>query len=163
MRRSPRHGRQALPYRLDVTDYETYGKVVADIAEKQGRIDVLVNNAAINPPSITILATRSRTGAAPSRSTSNPSSWDRSWLRRTWWEEAGPDHQRRFDSGIRFLGEVGSYNAAKGGIIASPSRWRWSSGPQHPGQCRRARFMRTPMSSSTASTRPKRLTSSNGM
>src|SRR5262249_17858134 len=48
-------GHKAMPYRLDVTDYETYGKIVADIVAKQGKIDVLVNNAAINPPSLTIL------------------------------------------------------------------------------------------------------------
>jgi 3-oxoacyl-[acyl-carrier protein] reductase len=48
-------GGTAHPYQLDVTDYDGYGKVVADVAGKLGRIDVLVNNAAINPPTRTIL------------------------------------------------------------------------------------------------------------
>ena len=46
---------KAHPYGLDVTDYHRYGSVVADIIDKCGRIDVLVNNAAINPPTRTIL------------------------------------------------------------------------------------------------------------
>jgi NAD(P)-dependent dehydrogenase (short-subunit alcohol dehydrogenase family) len=40
-------GGAAHPYQLDVTDYEGYGKIVADVASKLGRIDVLVNNAGI--------------------------------------------------------------------------------------------------------------------
>jgi 3-oxoacyl-[acyl-carrier protein] reductase len=42
-------------YALDVTDYDRYGHVVGDVISKLGRIDVLVNNAAINPPTRTIL------------------------------------------------------------------------------------------------------------
>ena len=37
----------ALAYELDVTDYEVYGRAIADVAEKAGHIDILVNNAAI--------------------------------------------------------------------------------------------------------------------
>ena len=37
----------ALAYELDVTDYETYGRAIADVAEKAGHVDILVNNAAI--------------------------------------------------------------------------------------------------------------------
>ena len=37
----------ALAYELDVTDYETYGRAIVDVAEKAGHIDILVNNAAI--------------------------------------------------------------------------------------------------------------------
>jgi 3-oxoacyl-[acyl-carrier protein] reductase len=37
----------ALAYELDVTDYEAYGRAIADVAEKAGHIDILVNNAAI--------------------------------------------------------------------------------------------------------------------
>jgi 3-oxoacyl-[acyl-carrier protein] reductase len=40
---------------LDVTDYEAYGAAVKDIHSRHGRIDVLVNNAAINPATKTIL------------------------------------------------------------------------------------------------------------
>ncbi len=48
-------GGNAHPYILDVTDYARYGEVVADVIAKLGRIDVLINNAAINPPTRTIL------------------------------------------------------------------------------------------------------------
>ena len=48
-------GGSAAPYQLDVTDYAAYGNVVADVQRKFGRIDTLVNNAAINPPTRTIL------------------------------------------------------------------------------------------------------------
>ena len=48
-------GGTALSYQLDVTDYGAYGKAVADVVAKWGGIDVLVNNAAINPPTRTIL------------------------------------------------------------------------------------------------------------
>lgn len=43
------------PYQLDLTDYDAYGKVVADIIGKHRQIDTLVNNAAVNPPTRTIL------------------------------------------------------------------------------------------------------------
>src|SRR6266481_5750414 len=49
------HGGHAEPYELDVTDYDAYGAVIADVFGKFGKIDALVNNAAINPPSRTIL------------------------------------------------------------------------------------------------------------
>ena len=48
-------GGKAHPYTLDVTDYGSYGEAVSDVIAKLGRIDVLVNNAAINPPTRTIL------------------------------------------------------------------------------------------------------------
>lgn len=48
-------GGKADPYRLDLTDYDAYGKAVADIIGKHGQIDTLVNNAAVNPPTRTIL------------------------------------------------------------------------------------------------------------
>lgn len=40
---------------FDVTDYDAYGRAVAEIAARHGRIDVLVNNAAINPTTRSIL------------------------------------------------------------------------------------------------------------
>src|SRR5919112_6472890 len=48
------NGGGAEPYRIDVTDYAAYGRVVEDVIGKFGEIDVLVNNAAINPPARTI-------------------------------------------------------------------------------------------------------------
>ena len=48
-------GGYASHHALDVTDYERYGQIVSDVIARLGRIDVLVNNAAINPPTKTIL------------------------------------------------------------------------------------------------------------
>src|SRR5688572_16620939 len=45
----------AKAYQLDVTDYDAYRNVVSDTIATFGKIDVLVNNAAINPPARTIL------------------------------------------------------------------------------------------------------------
>jgi NAD(P)-dependent dehydrogenase (short-subunit alcohol dehydrogenase family) len=46
---------KALAFSLDVTDYDRYGRVVAEVMSEHGRIDVLVNNAAINPATHSIL------------------------------------------------------------------------------------------------------------
>jgi NAD(P)-dependent dehydrogenase (short-subunit alcohol dehydrogenase family) len=40
-------GGECKAYPLDITDYDAYGKVVADVIAWKGQIDVLVNNAAI--------------------------------------------------------------------------------------------------------------------
>jgi NAD(P)-dependent dehydrogenase (short-subunit alcohol dehydrogenase family) len=48
-------GGRAVSHALDVTDYETYAGVVAATLAEFGRIDVLVNNAAINPSTRSIL------------------------------------------------------------------------------------------------------------
>ncbi|WP_421695754.1 SDR family NAD(P)-dependent oxidoreductase [Aestuariivirga sp.] len=46
--RSTQHG-------LDVTDYEAFARAIDDVHARHGRIDVLVNNAAINPSTKSIL------------------------------------------------------------------------------------------------------------
>lgn len=48
-------GGKATSNALDVTDYGGYAEVVGNVISSLGRIDVLVNNAAINPPTRTIL------------------------------------------------------------------------------------------------------------
>lgn len=40
-------GYDALPYRLDITQYDEYRRVVEDAVQKAGHLDILVNNAAI--------------------------------------------------------------------------------------------------------------------
>jgi NAD(P)-dependent dehydrogenase (short-subunit alcohol dehydrogenase family) len=141
-------GHKAVPYRLDLTDYETYGKVVADLVAKHGRIDVLVNNAAINPPSLTIL-------------NDTLENWRRTITINLETVFMGSKlvaphmaarKQGRIISvasiqGFASSGEVGSYNAAKGAIIAYTQSMAVELGPHNilvnavaPG------FMRTPMS-----------------
>lgn len=48
-------GGKADAHVLDVTDYGRYAQVVRDVMATHGRIDVLVNNAAINPSTRSIL------------------------------------------------------------------------------------------------------------
>ncbi len=40
-------GHQVLAYPIDVTDYDAYAKAIADVVDKWGHLDILVNNAAI--------------------------------------------------------------------------------------------------------------------
>jgi 3-oxoacyl-[acyl-carrier protein] reductase len=112
-------GRRAHPYRLDVTDYERYGSVVGDVVSKLGRIDVLVNNAAVNPPTRTIL-------------NDTLEEWRRTISINLEGVYMGsklvaPHMVRQGDGriihiasiqGFASSGECGSYNAAKGGILA---------------------------------------------
>ena len=141
-------GGKAMPYQLDITDYEVYGKVVADVVVKHGKIDVLVNNAAINPPSLTIL-------------NDTLENWRRTITINLESVFMGSKlvaphmvakTQGRIISvasiqGFASSGEVGSYNAAKGAIIAYTQSMAVELGPYNvlvnavaPG------FMRTPMS-----------------
>lgn len=48
-------GGAASQFCFDVTDYGAYAEAVAGIGSRLGHIDVLVNNAAINPPTLSIL------------------------------------------------------------------------------------------------------------
>jgi 3-oxoacyl-[acyl-carrier protein] reductase len=112
-------GGKAHPYELDVADYARYGKVIADVMAKLGRIDVLVNNAAINPPTRTILD-------------DTLEDWRRTVtinLEAVYMGSklVAPHMVKRKDGriihiasiqGFASSGDCGSYNAAKGGIIA---------------------------------------------
>jgi len=141
-------GGAAEAYQLDVTDYDAYGKTVADVLGKFGKIDTLVNNAAINPPSLTILQ-------------DTLENWRRTIainLEAVYWGSklVAPHMVERRDGriihiasiqGFASSGEVGSYNAAKGGILALTKSMAVELGPYNilvnavaPG------FMSTPMS-----------------
>src|SRR4029453_10802586 len=48
-------GGTAKAFQFDVTDYESYRTAIDNVVREFGKIDVLVNNAAINPPAATIL------------------------------------------------------------------------------------------------------------
>jgi NAD(P)-dependent dehydrogenase (short-subunit alcohol dehydrogenase family) len=112
-------GGSAEPYQLDVTNYDAYGTIIADVIRKHGKIDVLVNNAAINPPAKTILE-------------DNLEDWRRTIqinLEAVYMGSklVAPQMARQKDGriisiasiqGFASSGTVGSYNAAKGGIIA---------------------------------------------
>jgi len=112
-------GGRAEAHALDITDYERYAEIVADVVARHGRIDVLVNNAAINPPTRTIL-------------NDTLEEWRRAItinLEAVYMGSklVAPHMVRQQDGriihiasiqGFASSGDCGAYNAAKGGIIA---------------------------------------------
>jgi NAD(P)-dependent dehydrogenase (short-subunit alcohol dehydrogenase family) len=141
-------GGTARAFELDVTDYQSYRDAVAGVIREFGRIDVLVNNAAINPPARTILddtledwrctiAINLEAVYMGSKLVA-PHMVER---------KLGRIIHIASIQGFASSGEVGSYNAAKGGILALTKSMAVELGPYNvlvnavaPG------FMSTPMS-----------------
>jgi 3-oxoacyl-[acyl-carrier protein] reductase len=106
-------------YAIDITDYDAYGAAVADLVARQGKIDVLVNNAAITPAYETILE-------------DNLENWRKTIAVNLEAVYMGSKlvapHMVACKSGriisiasvqgFASSGDVGAYNASKGGIIA---------------------------------------------
>ena len=141
-------GGQADPFALDVTDDDAYRAAVAGVMGKFGRIDVLVNNAAINPPTRTILNDTldnwRRTIAVNLDAVYMGSMLVAPHMAKA---RAGRIISIASIQGFASSGGVGSYNAAKGGIIALTKSMAVELGPHDilvnavaPG------FMLTPMS-----------------
>jgi len=138
----------ARSFQLDVTDYEPYRAVVGSIIEQFGRIDILVNNAAINPPAKTILQDTledwRRTIAINLESVYMGSKLVAPHMVE---RKSGRIIHIASIQGFASSGEVGAYNAAKGGILALTKSMAVELGPYNilvnavaPG------FMSTPMS-----------------
>jgi len=112
-------GGRAEPYRLDLTDYDAYARVVADVMRKCGRIDAIVNNAAINPPLKTILDDTledwRKTIAINLEAVYMGSKLVAPHMVAR--KEGRIIHIASIQ-GFASSGEVGAYNAAKGGMIA---------------------------------------------
>jgi NAD(P)-dependent dehydrogenase (short-subunit alcohol dehydrogenase family) len=141
-------GGTAEPYVLDITDYDAYGKAVADALRKFGKIDTLVNNAAINPPLKTILE-----DTLDDWRRTNQINLEAVYMGS---KLVAPHMAERREGriisiasiqGFAASGGAGSYNAAKGGIIALTKSMAVELGPHNilvnavaPG------FMSTPMS-----------------
>jgi NAD(P)-dependent dehydrogenase (short-subunit alcohol dehydrogenase family) len=141
-------GGRAEPYELDVTDYNAYGAAVAEVLRQFGQIDVLVNNAAINPAAGTILEDRledwRRTIAINLEAVYMGSKLVAPQMAE---RRGGRIIHIASIQGFASSGEVGAYNAAKGGIIALTKSMAVELGPYNilvnavaPG------FMSTPMS-----------------
>ena len=138
----------ARAFALDITDYEAYRKAVAEIIRAFGRIDTLVNNAAINPPARTILDDTledwRRTIQINLESVYMGSKLVAPHMVE---RKAGRIIHIASIQGFASSGEVGAYNAAKGGIIAFTKSMAIELAPYNilvnavaPG------FMSTPMS-----------------
>ncbi|MBM3586084.1 MAG: SDR family oxidoreductase [Alphaproteobacteria bacterium] len=141
-------GGTAAAYALDVTDYDAYGRVVADLHARFGRIDALVNNAAINPPTRTILNDTledwRRTTAINLEAVYMGSKLVAPLMVA---RRSGRIIHIASIQGFASSGEIGPYNAAKGGMIALTKSMAVELGPYDilvnsvaPG------FMLTPMS-----------------
>jgi len=141
-------GGTAKPYQLDITDYAAYSRIVDDVVKTFGRIDALVNNAAINPPARTILNDTledwQRTIRINLESVYLGSKLVAPHMVR---QAAGRIIHIASIQGFASSGEVGAYNAAKGGILALTKSMAVELGPHNilvnavaPG------FMSTPMS-----------------
>ncbi|HSE76102.1 MAG TPA: SDR family oxidoreductase, partial [Dongiaceae bacterium] len=141
-------GGTARAFTLDVTDYEAYRKAVAEVIGEFGRVDVLVNNAAVNPPARTILQDTledwRRTIQINLESVYMGSKLVAPHMVE---RRAGRIIHIASIQGFASSGEVGAYNAAKGGILAFTKSMAVELGPYNilvnavaPG------FMSTPMS-----------------
>jgi NAD(P)-dependent dehydrogenase (short-subunit alcohol dehydrogenase family) len=112
-------GGKAEAHRLDLTDYDAYRAVIAKVIAAHGRIDTLVNNAAINPPSKTILDDTledwRRTIAINLEAVYMGSKLVAPQMVE---QKSGRIIHIASIQGFASSGEVGSYNAAKGGILA---------------------------------------------
>jgi 3-oxoacyl-[acyl-carrier protein] reductase len=140
-------GGQALPFELDVVDYDAYAGVVADVKAATGRIDILVNNAAIARYG-TILEDTLEDWRAQI-AVNLEAVYMGSKLVAPAMVERGYGRIISITSiqGFTSSGEAGPYNAAKGGIIAYTKSMAVELAPYGitanaiaPG------FMRTPMS-----------------
>jgi len=111
-------GGQARAYPLDITDYDAYGRAIADVATTWGHIDILVNNAAIAFYA-TILEDRlenwRRTIAVNLEAVYMGSKMAAPYMVMQKW---GRIISITSIQGLVASGTVGPYNAAKGGIIA---------------------------------------------
>ena len=135
-------------FALDVTDYDAYRAAIDSVIREFGRIDVLVNNAAINPPAKTILDDTledwRRTIAINLEAVYMGSKLVAPHMVE---RKSGRIIHIASIQGFASSGEVGSYNAAKGGIITLTKSMAVELGPYNilvnavaPG------FMSTPMS-----------------
>jgi NAD(P)-dependent dehydrogenase (short-subunit alcohol dehydrogenase family) len=141
-------GGTARSFALDVTDYDSYGSAAGSVIREFGRIDALVNNAAINPPARTILQDTledwRRTIAINLESVYMGSKLVAPHMVE---RKSGRIIHIASIQGFAASGEVGAYNAAKGGVIALTKSMAVELGPYGilvnavaPG------FMSTPMS-----------------
>ena len=112
-------GGQATPYQVDITNEDKFSEIIDAVIAGHGRIDVLVNNAAINPPTWTILEDTLENWR-DSIAVTLDAVFIGSKLVAKHMVAAKSGRILHIASVQGFVssGKTGSYNAAKGGIIA---------------------------------------------
>ena len=112
-------GAECEEHEVDITDHEAYEAVVGRIVEARGKVDVLVNNAAISPAYKTILEDARddwrRTIAVNLEAVYTGSKLVAPHMVE---RRAGRIISIASVQGFAASGDVGAYNASKGGIIA---------------------------------------------
>jgi NAD(P)-dependent dehydrogenase (short-subunit alcohol dehydrogenase family) len=139
-------GGRVEPRRLDVTDSDGFARLVKEIAAR-GPIDVLVNNAAINPPTLSILEDTPETWRR-TLDVNLDAVWTGSRLVAPHMVRQGSGRIVHVSSVQGFVssGRCESYNAAKGALIALTKSMAVELAPH--GilvNCVAPGFLRTPM------------------
>ena len=140
-------GGSAEAYPLDITDYDRYAEVVADVVGRHGKIDVLVNNAAIALYGTILTDTLENWRKQISVNLEAVYMGSKLVAPHMVAREYGRIISIASIQGFASSGDAGAYNAAKGGIIAYTKSMAVELGRYNilvnavaPG------FMRTPMS-----------------
>jgi 3-oxoacyl-[acyl-carrier protein] reductase len=140
-------GGRALAYGLDITDYQRYAAVVAEIVAEVGRIDILVNNAAISRYGTILEDTLEDWRAQITVNLEAVYMGTKLVAPQMVAQGSGRIINITSIQGFVSSGDCGAYNAAKGGIIAFTKSLAVELAPHGiaanaiaPG------FMRTPMS-----------------
>jgi NAD(P)-dependent dehydrogenase (short-subunit alcohol dehydrogenase family) len=111
-------GGEARAYALDITDYDAYGKAVQDVIAWKGKIDTLVNNAAIALYGTILTDTLENWRKTMSVNLEAVYMGSKLVAPHMVEKQYGRIISIASIQGFASSGDVGAYNAAKGGIIA---------------------------------------------
>jgi 3-oxoacyl-[acyl-carrier protein] reductase len=112
------NGCDVLPYQVDITDHDAYRRAMADLAEKRGHIDILVNNAAIARYGTILEDTLEDWRAQIGVNLEAVYTCTKSTVPYMVKQKFGRIISITSIQGFASSGQCGAYNAAKGGIIA---------------------------------------------
>lgn len=140
-------GGTGVVYALDVTDYERYASVIAEIVAQRDKIDILVNNAAISIPGTILGDTLENWRLQMGVNLEAVYMGSKLVAPHMAARHYGRIIHIASIQGFASSGDIGAYNAAKGGVLAYTKSMAVELGPYNilvnavaPG------FIRTPMS-----------------
>lgn len=140
-------GGEANGYALDVTDYDAYEEAMADVVDRFGRLDVLINNAAIATYNVIMDMTLEEWRKVVSVNLEAVFMGSKLATTHMIPQESGRIISIASIQGFASSGTCGHYNAAKGGIIALTKSMAVELAPYNIlVNCVAPGFMRTPMS-----------------